>query len=859
MKWIQAWALITILMSSALAGEWAGASLDYTHISGEMKFYNRSACAKKALDPTESVFLIVDNVNMAKSIYRLAKRQGMDTKTTTDLGIQKFRYSVSTLIQMIAAKIMLGTLPLIPADQSNLSPDLKESLKQCEMDNCGDLYTYLSNQWKKSGSQKVNLNDHSNCRVVKKFSTLHSYLNISKPDKTLLDEMNKEIQRPEDFIQSCGDFSNVSEPEVALYQFDLKVDSEKFKVMGFDFWNTLKIYLSWGFRNAPEMNVLAQPFDYLFKSAHLEEMLLLFSNGCSSLKPTECSQKDLTMNNLSFLTQGSEKIDWNSYDLVKPIPETKPNNLFSKPLPLTENDLLNLGKSESADEWTQNFRDNFVLSRGYNKIKLNRALNSLKLISGNLDVQTVLTKVIKDTSRTDLESKQQLYYLCSEFSMASNKDLSLIRKDLWRLKDISALSIVMGDVPGNTLEDFWKYFELMTIEVNKLCENLKQREIWDENFELKKEGFSSWYRQLVYEKKFTFSEDLRISGIKAEKPFLSLKAGEVICQDGIHCARQVLDSMMSLSAVSFSLSSLVPSSKEISSNNMANPYASHLACGAYDPWAKRNKIIFDFAQDIIQTALFGFLPTPVYLAASLDPKRVVSFETLVKEGQVFYDPRFNTKRLKISVIADLGPMIGVPCSVSISGAKLNPFQYYMFNGISVSTCHERGNNTTTVGEGGDPEKDQTYRQACATCTINLQSVAASASVINPIFRVSFFLVKGVVRLVSQLRDPNDLARNWTISPQKVALTYRHDGEITKSCARKLIKGDDCLPRNCESDVLIELTSKYKISPTRTDFSCVKGTGRIEIKECAEPIYVNFNQLGKRKTVIDTDCKLKERI
>lgn len=858
MKWGLIAALLIQMMASSIAGDWARSDEDYSYISGEMNFYNRSACAKKALEPSQSIFLIVDNVNIAKSIYRLAKRRGMDTKTTTDLGIQKFRYSLSTLLQITAAKILNGSLPLIPLDQTKLAPALKENLKNCENDNCQELYKYLDENWNKTTNKNIDYKKHSDCKVVKKFSTLHSYLNVSKPDKTLLEEMAKEIQHQDDFVHSCGDFSNVSEPEVALYQFDLKVNPESFNPMGFDFWNTLKIYLSWGFRNAPEMAELAQPFDYLFKSANLEEMLLLFSNGCASIKPTECSQKDLTLNNLSFLTQGSKDIEWDNYDMVKPIPETEPNNLFSKPLPLTEDDLLNLGDSESADEWTKNFRSNFVHSRGYNKIKLTKALNSLKLISLNLKPDTVLTKVRKDVLRGDAESKQQLYYLCAEFSMASNKDLSLIRKDLWRLKEIKALDSVVTDLSGKELDSFWAFFEEVTAGVNKICSDLKQQDIWDETFELKKEGFSSWYKQLVYEKKFTFAEDTSVSSRVGEKPFLSLKAGEVICQDGVHCSRQVLDSMMSLSAISFSLSSLVPNASGISSNNMANPYASHFACGAYDPWAKRNKVIFDFAQDLVQTAIFGFLPTPVYVAASIDPKRVVSFETLVKEGQVYYDPQFNTNRLKLSVIADLGPLIGVPCSVSISGSKLNPFEYYMFDGISVNTCKETSRTDSTVGSGGDTVNTEHYRQICASCALNFQTVAASTSIIHPLFRVSFFLIKGVVRLVKQLKDPNDLAHDWTISPQKVALSYRHDGEISKSCARKLIRGNDCLPRNCEADALIELTSKYKVSPTRTDFSCVKGTGRIEVKECADPIYVNFNQVGERKLVIDTDCDLKKR-
>lgn len=849
--------ILLFSLPQAFGGDWARSEDDYIHVPGELNFYNRSACAKKALEPTRSVFLIVDNVNIAKSVFRLGKKLGKDTKTFTDLGIQKFRYSLATLLQITAARILNGSLPLIPLNQTNIDKDLKDALKRCEEDDCQDLYKILSENWQKSSVRKIESGQYSQCRVIKRFGTLHSHLNISKPDKTLLEEMAKELQKPQDYMQSCGDFSKIGEPEVGLYQFDLKVDPIQFKTMGFDFWNTLKIYLSWGFRNAPEMVQLAAPFDYLFKSAHLEEMLLLFSNGCASIKPTECSQKDLTLNNLSFLTQGTKDIEWNNFDMVKPIPETEPNNLFSKPLPLTENDLLNLGDFQSSDEWVQNFRNNFVHSRGYNKIKLTKALNTLKLITNNVDFASALTKVKRDAARSDDESLQQLYYLCAEYSMSSNKDLSLIRKDLWRLKDIKAFENVISDLSGKDLEQFWTYFESATVGVNKFCRELKQRDVWNDSFTLKKEGFAAWYRQLVYEKKFTFSEDVSVSRRVNDKPYLSLKTGEVICQDGIHCTRQVLDAMMSLSAISFSMSALVPNASGISSSNMGNAYASHLACGAYDPWAKRNKIIFDFAQDMVQAAVFGWLPTPVYVAASLDPKRVVSFETLVKEGQVYYDPKFNKNRLKLSVIADLS-MVGVPCAVSISGSKQNPFEYYMFNGLSVNTCRERTRSDVVVGSGGDSVTTEQYRQVCATCAINLQTVTASVGSINPYVRMSFFLIKGVVRLLKQLQDPHDLARDWTIHPEKVALSYRRYGKITKECARKLINGKDCLNTTCEADATNKFVSQYQVSPTRTDFSCVNGTGRFEVKECAEPIFVNFNQVGDRKMRMHTECDLKKR-
>lgn len=843
---------ILSLITSSFGAEWVRKQDDLNYIPGDLRYYNRSACAKRSLYPTKSVFMLVDNVNIAKSVFRLSKRLGLDSKATTDLGIKKFRYSLTKILQLTAEKILKKELPLIPLKATG---EMAELLSSCENDNCTALYQYLETNWLKSSqSHSGNL---SSCRVVKKLSTLHSHLKVSKPDRVLLEEMAKETLQSKDIYQSCNDISEISEPEVALYQFDILVGNE-FTSMGFDFWNTLKIYLSWAFRHAPEMEKLATPFDYLFKSANLEEMVLIFSNGCESIKPTSCSQNDLSLNNLSFLTQNAKDIEWNNLDMVKPVPEIEPNNLFSKPLPVTENDLLNLGNSESANEWVSNFRDNYIHVRGYNKIKAIRALNSLRLITDNLNSPGIMTRVSKDTNVLDQNRKQALYYLCSEYSLAANKDLMIIKKDLMRLREIKQLKSLVQNFNGDDIEQYWTLFETLAVEVNSFCKKLKQREIWDDSFELKKDGFAPWYRTLVYDKKFSFSEDPFISLPSSERPYLSLKSGETICADGLHCARQVLDSMMSLSAVSTSLSTLLPENGSVVSNNMANPYVSHLACGAYDPWQKKNQIIYNTIHDLVQTAVFGTLPTPVYIGATIDPKRVVSFQTLVKEGMVFYDPTFNTNRFKLTLLADLGPLVGVPCAVSISGARLNPFNYYMFDGISLNSCKERERNETVVGEGGESVTSESYYQACASCAINLSTVASSASNINPAFRISFFLIKGLVRLAQDLRDPHDLAKDWVVTPHKVSLSYRYHGKITKSCTRKLIKGEDCLPKSCESSVVSALTQKYKISPQRTDFSCMKGTGRLEVKECTDPIYVNFNQFNSSEMKLDTKCALKVR-
>ena len=80
------------LLMTSFADEWSRKDEDFSFVPGELRFYNRSSCAKRALLPTRSAFLLVDNVNIAKSVFRLSKRLGIDSKSTTDLGIQKFRY-----------------------------------------------------------------------------------------------------------------------------------------------------------------------------------------------------------------------------------------------------------------------------------------------------------------------------------------------------------------------------------------------------------------------------------------------------------------------------------------------------------------------------------------------------------------------------------------------------------------------------------------------------------------------------------------------------------------------------------------------------------------------------------------------
>ena len=821
--------LLLFFLPVAMPAEWSQKEQDFKFAEGQIHFYNRSACAKKSQEPTTSVFLIVDNVNVAKSAFRLSKLQRLDSVQTTNYAIQKFRYGLSSLVRIISDKLLSGELPLI--DDRLLSDE------------------YLALHWARSRNPSTG---HTRCRVVKKFSSLYSHLRVSKPDRVLFEEMAKDMMNLEESFTACSDFSDISQPEVALLQFDLSPGAD-FKNMGFRFWYSLKVYLSWAYRYAPEADKLFEPFNFLFKSADLEEMVLFFSNGCESVTPSTCSDHDLNLENLRHLTESSKAYDFADSNYVKPIPGAPTDSLFSRPLPVLEDDLLNLGDFETTSAWLSNFRGNFIKTRGYQKIRLHKALSNLQLISGNISSSDLERKIAKDSLNADPSMLNELYYLCSEYRLASDKELSFLRKKLRTLKDNQELKKILPQISAQDYEKIFSLFFDNTEKVMKLCEQFERRKLWGAEFEVKKAGFAPWYQQLTMEDKNYSSEQQLTSLVVLEKPFLGFTEGQVICHTGVHCARLYLDAIMALSAVSQSISTL-SSSHAVNSTNFGNPYSAHMACGAYDPWAKRNKVIFDLFHDLTQAAVFSLLPTPVYVSAELDPRKVTSFSTLIKEGKVFYDPQYDSKKVKMALIADLGPLMGVPCAVSIAGSKLSSFQFYTFNGISFSGCRESSKVDLEVSSADEISEKPNYRQSCLSCAINLQSASSSLSLFNPGIRASFFLIKGVVKLISNLRDPHDLARSWSVSPQQIALSYRFNGSISKSCSRKLLAAESCLPRPCESLMLEELTSRYVASPVASDFSCLRQHGRVKIKECVNPVYLSL----KDKLLVKTTCPLKER-
>jgi hypothetical protein len=816
-----------LIISPALCHEWIRKDAKFDFLNEHLVYRNRADCAARATSPTRSVFLMVDNVNVAKAAFRLAKIKEIDSLQTTALAVEKFRYSLTNLTSRIGQMLLTGELPLIEEGKSSDEEVERKWAQRLKTSNKGELQ----------------------CRLIKKFGSVHSPINVSRPDHFLLQELGVDLEKIENTFGSCHDFSDSQSTDVALFRFDVVSDST-FDGKGFHFWASLKVYLAWALRYSREMKELSSPFYHLLKNVDIEEMILFLSAGCESLSSPQCSERDLSLDSLMDLTAPVKEFNVDDSPFFRKASGSQTDELFSRPLPLKEDDLLHLNSFQSTEEWIENYRGNFLKARGYQKIRLSRASSNLIILSASSKSDEMKDRLLQEAQVEDPEWKQQFFYLCSEYNGASGAHFSNLLKDLSLMKENNHFRESVQALEIESLDEIIKFYQNLSFAVKNICSSLEEKKTW-EGIKVDRSGLAPWYLQQTGSP--VTIQQFNLKGSKAiQDSFISINDGDVFCQTAVHCARIMLDSLMTLSAVSHQLPALSPT--EILSTNLGNPFASRVACGIYDPWEKRNKMIYNFFHDLAQAAVFGFLPSPVYVSVDIDPKKVTSFETLLKDGKIFYDPVYSKRKMHLSLISDLGPLIGVPCAVSISGSRINPLEYYSFSGISFSGCRESGRNDIRVTSGEEVKRDISFNQVCGACAINLRTVSAAVGRLHPAIRFSSFLLKGVVRLVHGVRDPHDVPKSWVVKPQQVALSYRYWGNITPWCLKKILKGQSCIPKTCERKMIEELTTKYNVSPTSSQFNCFLQRGMVNVKECSEPLFLSMRGTLKLKT----ECKLAER-
>ena len=486
-----------------------------------------------------------------------------------------------------------------------------------------------------------------------------------------------------------------------------------------------------------------------------------------------------------------------------------------------------------------------------------------------------------EKASNEIELKNQLYYLCAEYTFAGNDEISFIKSKLDLLKKVTLLDGVISTVVDKSSIEYFNYFDTVSKKVNQLCSSLDQNKIFDNSFQLEKSGFSGWYIEKVYQGKLVSTQDEYNQKIlESQLPLLSYstygqskKLSDVICVNAPDCARKILKSIIGLYSATQYADTFWSLDNKIKSPDLFNPYAERTACRVYDPWFKTKSTLFSAFTDVLQGALATVSPGVIFGTFDLVPGRTASFNQLVIEGKIKYDTKYDKNKIQSSLTMDFGNLLGIPCGVSVSRSNnVNPYEVLRFNGISTRACLNNETNVLTVGSASNiGENESKQLSGCVVCSLNFESVSSAVSKFVPGGQSAFFLVRALVRLYKGFTDPLNIPRSWSVNPSLVQMSYNaFKGNIPETCVRDLSNGRACMPNSCEAEIATLMLKKVNANVTNIDSSKVaQGYALVTVDSCKTPMKLavfysranSFNKMSNdfncfpRIENIPTDCNI----
>ncbi len=843
---------------------WAQPQLGGHHLPiNPLLFTNRSSCAADAEKPAITVNLLIDSMYPAKMIYRLAQATGHDPKQLTKQGVERFRSASYRLLEKIAYKIARGELPLLHAKNDDLYFRNRFSNHQlpaqeqyryqqeqqlgnyislsrdCRLDeNCIELDLYLEKLWLAKGdkNQLAQIDNFTtehfinskkfvdntsrpfdvSCHYLKKFSPLMAQVSTVGANKKVLEAVALTLRQQNDYIADCDDLDAQSSLEAVAYQIDLlNIDPEYWKRVGFDFWHTLKLFYSWSFRHAQDIESVLYPFENIFPSINLEESVMLFSADCRGLTLPSCDNDFLSSQRIRDFAKLAFNEQALNNDFMKEVPEGSAQQLLDNPFVDYNNDILEYGEFPDLGKWAQNFSENMRRARTHHKKKLLNAVGFLDRLISKLSIDDFSRNLEQITSEkknwswpqgsiTIPEMKNQLYYLCAEYQIAANQNFSLLRSEINLYAQDNKLDAELTKISGRTGQDYLTYFDQLSTQVISFCQSLEKKNLW-QNFEVDRNGFAPWFQQIVNKETVEKSALDLPAGTPEIPAFLvevRKEGKEILCYSAVDCARKALDSIIAIHATQKYMRTMITSEQQLNSPSLQNPYAERTACKIYDPWWKVKKTLFNSFFDLSAAAINLVNPMPIFLSLDYVPQRAVSFNSLAKDGVIAYDPQMSGSNWFGSLNLDLAKILNIPCTVSVgnhSAGLANDRRYftgYTFQGCAINK--DGGEISITSDSQIDGKMAQTL-QGCASCSINFETVSnLVASTLNiPVVSSSYYLIRGITYFFRGMSDPIEIPHRWEVDVNNVYQTYRRYGSIPEGCVNSLVKGKHCLANRCE--------------------------------------------------------------
>lgn len=843
---VKAW--LALAFSSCAYPVLAGHSLPFN----ELRFTNRAQCAVDSELPTTSAFTIVDGYNAGRVSYAIARNFGTDPDLAAAEGMKEFRLALTGLQSQIIEKLLRGQLPLLPLNldakvaDTNLKNYRNIALSCGENVFCPQLKEYIQTLWtesQKPGNAGASLKKldaysaqnfvpstlqgRSTCLYLKKFSPLQGPLQSTGIDAVQLTNLAQTLLDTSKFVDACQSQDEALDSRNAAVQFDLQVtDMKVWDKIGFDFWNSVKIYLSWSWRYAPELQKWSPKYSSLFRNIDFEESVLLMPNGCRAITAPKCDNQTLAINAIRELakkTGTSTEFD----DLIPNGPE---NELTEKGARAVNNDFLATTSYEKASEWVGNFRKNFTETRWIMKNKVFNANQTMTVIARNYKpaelVEEIKPLVLAGTISKEL--KDEAAYLCLEWRLSADQKLDFLRTDIDRVAQLETMAQVNQGV-GLPIEQQIAYFQGLSEALAPLCEQLEQSQFFREtNYTTDWKGLEAWAKELT---KSSMAQENPanpvpfLPHVPATGAFLTLGSDQaVLCANPMDCARKIFKASVDLYAASTYAEAFLPVANTPTSADVFNPYAELKACKVYDPWFAQNRVRKVFVADLVNTALVGWNPIPLYLDVNFSTPKVTSFNKLLQDGKIKFDPNVQKSKMQAALLADFGPLLGTPCAIQISPNADKPFNFYAFSGISLNYCKVRAQRDGVAQNPDDVRvtdpKDASF---CAGCTMNFTGVASGVAVttaaqsFNPL-KFGVYLFRAIYRFVKGMQDKTNIPRSYTINLDNVLEAYQRFGnKIPEFCVEPLSQGLKCFEDICASKVGNYIEAKFGVTPTKVTY------------------------------------------
>jgi hypothetical protein len=789
-----------------------------------LNFSNRADCARDSKTPTRSVFFIADTLDVGKSLLRtgdILSRQ----ETFTSEGIKRYRFTLQSLSKLVAEKLLRGELPLLNSKLAGF-----DALASDCKDGCPEMDDLVAEAW--SGSlegQRLQFPKAAmSCYEVKNFASLYPHLLEGKPTKDSLKSLGESMSDGAHHLVECN-IENPSDLSVSFYQFDLRhIDAKLWNKVGFDFWSSFNVYYSWAFRHSLEAKQMSLNYHSLFRQVNLEELSFFFSNGCASISNPECSKDFLNTNSLRELSKVSENSELAKLQVFMPGPDHEHDDILRQDDGFGREDLA-FDAHESATDWAKNFKDNMAKTRGFIRLKLTQSLSQLKFIRRGLEERLItdLTRDLEQLGGASASQRAQAFTFCSELTSATDREISFIRPKLAAMTNYTSIWNYSRSIHADVEADLDWSLTQFAPKLLAICDKLREEKAWQETDHPTPEMFSAWYQSFHYKKVVEATE------VKDAGDYLVLRNGqtgkaESFCSNSFDCGKKLISSLIDLKISSDYATSLLSIDGQIKQISATSSMGERMACRMYDPWAQSKKAGFEFLKDIVLAGISTATIVPIYVDVSLAQKKVTSLQEVIKDGKVYYNPKFDRRSIQKSLIVDFGPLLGAPCAVAVSGdTRIRPPSYLAFEGITLQSCRDNQRINVTAESPEDVQNAVRQLSGCFTCTISLASTATSVGLLNPYVRPFFYVIRGVVKLVSNLRSPEDIPRSWTVNPNAVARTLKlNGGEIPKRCVRKLSRGEECIADSCVENIAVSLGEHLKL--IADEIKVVKG-GQSEIR------------------------------